>query len=291
MTSPTRSSRTAPSTPAADRPDELVARPLRGVEPARQYDRAVHLAGPRSLRVASEVAARRALLHRSATAIPLTRWVDDLIAQRHAAGLPAQIPYADPLDAGVAAQVLLVLEAPGPMTNALLSPPGSGFISSDNDDATAENLWWARKAAGLESLALIWNAVPWYLGPTTRKPLVEEQRIGGEILRNLVAMLPELHTVVVPGTHARETWRRFTRPNLGIAVRTIESFHSGRQAMNQPGRRAHLHAALTRAANDWRALPIPEAEIVWDRDHAGQVTNAWYLNDDGDRVDIHPRWW
>jgi len=192
----------------------------------------------------------------------------------------------------VEARVLIILEAPGPMTNAFNPVPGSGFISSDNDDATAENLWRARMQSDLIDGVLIWNAVPWYLGPTKRKPRVVEKAEGGEILRELIQMLPELHTVVLLGEHAKETWRRFARPGLGTAMRTVESFHSGDQAMNQPGLRAHLHAALARAATDWRPLAAAkDPSIMIQIDHIGARTNYWYEDNHGDRIDIHPRWW
>lgn len=252
----------------------------------------MNLAGPGSLRAGIEVSDRLNLLRSSPTASPLTDWVDRVIATRSAAGLPAEVPYVDPLDAGIEARVLIILEAPGPMTNAFNTVPGSGFISSDNDDATAENLWRAREQSGLIDGVLIWNAVPWYLGPTKRKPRVAEKIEGGEILRELIDMLPELHTVVPLGDHAKATWRRFARPGLGTAMRTVESFHSGSQAMNQPGLRPHLHAALARAATDWRPHAAPEnASITIEIDGAGAATNQWYEDNHGDRIDIHPRWW
>jgi hypothetical protein len=252
----------------------------------------MNLVGPRSLRACAEVSDRLKLLHSSPTASPLTDWVNGLIATRSAAGLPAEVPYADPLDAGIEARVLIVLEAPGPKTNAFNPVPGSGFISSDNDDFTAENLWHARTQSGLIEGVLIWNAVPWYLGPTKRKPRVAEKTEGGEILRELIHMLPELHTVVPLGDHAKETWRRFARPGLGTAMRTVESFHSGNQAMNQPGLRRRLHAALARAATDWRPhTAAQDASIVIERDTLRATTNQWYDDAQGDRIDIHPRWW
>jgi len=101
----------------------------------------------------------------SPTATPLEAWVEQLIASRASAGLNAEIPTFDPAEAGTEARVLLLIEAPGPMTNSLNANPGSGLISSDNNDATAENLWRARQAAGLIDRTLLWNVVPWYLGP------------------------------------------------------------------------------------------------------------------------------
>jgi hypothetical protein len=53
------------------------------------------------------------------------------------------IPYFDPLDGGVGASVLFLLEAPGPRAVA------SGFISRDNPDETAKNFHEFNAAAGL----------------------------------------------------------------------------------------------------------------------------------------------
>lgn len=252
----------------------------------------MNITGPRSLRDPAEISRRQSLLKTAPTAAPLAEWVNDLIASRVGRSLPAEVPYIDPLDAGTEARVLIVLEAPGPMTNAFNTVPGSGFISSDNDDATAENLWLARQKAGLVQGVVVWNAVPWYLGPAKRKPRVAEKAVGGQILRELVQMLPELHTVVPLGDHAKDTWRRFARPGLGTAMRTVESYHSGNQAMSQPGLRPHLEASLTRAAEDWRPqTSTAPATINVDRDEAGAPTNHWYLDAQGDRIDIHPRWW
>lgn len=258
----------------------------------RRYARSMNVTGPRSLRDPAEISRRQLQLKTAPTAAPLTQWVDDLIAARIAQGLPAEVPYIDPLDAGTEARVLIILEAPGPKTNAFNTVPGSGFISSDNDDATAENLWLERQNAGLVEGVLIWNAVPWYLGPTKRKPRVAEKAVGGQVLRDLIRMLPDLHTVVPLGGHAKDTWRRFARPGLGTAIRTVESYHSGSQAMNQPGLRPHLRASLARAAEDWRPhVSTAGVTINLDRDAAGAATNHWYLDAHGDRIDIHPRWW
>ena len=252
----------------------------------------MNLTGPRSLRAGSVVSERLDLLHSVRSASPLTEWVDNLIAARSAAGLPAEMPYIDPLDAGVDARVLIILEAPGPMTNANNTIQGSGFISSDNDDFTAENLWDARKQSGLTGGVLLWNAVPWYLGPAKRKPRVPEKVIGGEIILQLIHMLPELHTVVPLGAHAKDTWRRFARPHVRSAIRTVESFHSSNRAMWPAGRRPHLHAALARAASDWRPhASDASASVIVDRDRFGATTNHWYEDTHGDRIDIHPRWW
>ncbi|WP_316309890.1 uracil-DNA glycosylase, partial [Clavibacter michiganensis] len=159
------------------------------------------------------------------TAVPLISWIDDLKASRSERQLPAEIPLIDPADSGTDARVLLLLEAPGPMTNAQNARAGSGFISSDNNDVTADNLWLARQSSGLVDGVLIWNIVPWYLGPASKKPKVGDLQEGANHLRELIAMLPQLHTVVPLGHFPRKGWSRFGRPGLGASVRTIESWH------------------------------------------------------------------
>jgi Uracil DNA glycosylase superfamily len=239
----------------------------------------------------AEIARRHTILRTAPHSVPLADWVDIIAARRAAAAQPAMMPYIDPLDAGTDARVVLILEAPGPMTNAHNAKPGSGFISSDNADPTARNLWDARRAAGLIDGVLIWNAVPWYLGPTQRKPTTAERASGALILRELITKLPELHTIVPLGRHAQGTWRRYGRPGLGAGIRTIDSWHSGAQAMNQPGKRAELVAALSRATAEWRHVPAGTAEIGVDRDRTGATVAQWYIDGHGDRIDIHPRWW
>jgi hypothetical protein len=46
-----------------------------------------------------------------------------------------EVPDFDPFDGGIHAQVLFLFEKPGPMT---ASNNGSGFISRNNDDRSAE---------------------------------------------------------------------------------------------------------------------------------------------------------
>lgn len=177
------------------------------------------------------------------------------------------------------------------MTNAQNARAGSGFISSDNNDATAENLWRARRDTGLIEHELLWNIVPWYLGPASKKPKVADLREGAVYLRELISLLPELHTVVTLGQFPRRGWSRFGRPGLGIGIRTIESWHPSPLAMNQPGKRAELHAALARSTRDWRRDDAEDRGIVVDRDRSGRAVAQWYFDVDGDRIDIHPRWW
>lgn len=176
---------------------------------------------------------------------PLREWADDLAERRGVV-----VPQFDPAEAGDDARVLIVFEAPGPMAHAGNVRPGSGFISADNDDQTAENCWRARDAAGLHDGALHWNIVPWYLGVASRKPTGSNVRDGAAELLSLMRLLPRLDTVVLSGRYAQTGWRKHLTNSLHRpAMRVIETWHPSPLALNQPGKRAEFVDALRRAAD------------------------------------------
>ncbi|MCY4085341.1 MAG: hypothetical protein OXG37_00240 [Actinomycetia bacterium] len=78
--------------------------------------------------------------------VPLTEFVERLGRTRPAAvpGVPS-VPYFDPDEAGTGARVLLLLKDP-----AAGGPKSSGFVSSDNDDNSAETVWWALRQAAID---------------------------------------------------------------------------------------------------------------------------------------------
>jgi hypothetical protein len=74
-----------------------------------------------------------------------------------------EVPDFDPLDGGTDARVLFLFEKPGPMTAAGGKRIGSGFISRNNDDATAEATIRFMLQAGIpRRLTVIWNVIPWW---------------------------------------------------------------------------------------------------------------------------------
>jgi uracil-DNA glycosylase len=79
---------------------------------------------PKSLGSEDEQKARQRLLHEPHVA-KLTAWVRQI---RQDTGLGEKIPFFDPLDGGIAASCLYLLEAPGARAVA------SGFISRNNPD-------------------------------------------------------------------------------------------------------------------------------------------------------------
>src|SRR6266566_5176164 len=98
---------------------------------------------------------RRAQLRKPHIA-PLTKFVELL---RHEVGLGVSIPDFDPWDGGINAEILYLLEAPGPQAVA------SGFVSRNNPDESAKNfLELNAKAKIPRKRTVTWNVVPWYIG-------------------------------------------------------------------------------------------------------------------------------
>jgi hypothetical protein len=73
---------------------------------------------------------------------PLTNYAASLRADG------SQVPDFDPRDGGTAARVLFLFEKPGPMTAQRNGRRGSGFVSRDNDDPTAEGIFTFMQQAG-----------------------------------------------------------------------------------------------------------------------------------------------
>ena len=114
-----------------------------------------------------------------------------------------EVPDFDPLDGGDGAQALVLFEKPGPMTSIGRGRErlGSGFISRDNDDPTAEATFHFMRKAGLERrVTTVWNMVPWWNG--TRAIRADELRAGMNALDNLVVLLTNLRVVVLVGRKA-----------------------------------------------------------------------------------------
>lgn len=150
------------------------------------------------------------------------------------------IPDFDPWDGGTAAEVLFLLEAPGPKAIA------SGFISRNNPDETAKNFFELNRAAGLDRRrTATWNIVPWYVGSGTKIRAVRSADIAEAIasLRELLTLLPKLGAVVLVGQKAQGAERhvKAVAPNTRI-------FHSPHPSPmfvnNKPGNRAVIEARL-----------------------------------------------
>jgi len=98
--------------------------------------------------------------------------------------------------------VLFLFEKPGPMTASGSDKRfGSGFISRNNDDPSAEATFDFMERAGIpRKLTVTWNLIPWWNG--TRKITGQELRDGLDCLQELIGLLPNLRAVVLVGKHA-----------------------------------------------------------------------------------------
>lgn len=149
----------------------------------------------RSLRSPNAIALRRLMLREPYIA-PLTDFVQTMRKAR-----PTwEFPDFDPLDGGCNADILFLFEKPGPMTS--MRGKGSGFISRNNDDPTAEAIFNFMNKANLpRKRAVIWNVVPGWNG--TRKVTSTELRAGVDDLNDLLPLLPMLRTIVLVGRKAQ----------------------------------------------------------------------------------------
>lgn len=128
---------------------------------------------------------------------PLTDYVAALRANL---GEQYHIPNFDPRDGGIQARALFLLEAPGPKAKA------SKFVSSNNPDPTAKNLWNLIRNAGIARTdTLIWNIVPWYVGENGHiKPAPREDiKQALPYLKDMLLLLPNLQLIVLVGGKAR----------------------------------------------------------------------------------------
>jgi uracil-DNA glycosylase len=134
---------------------------------------------------------------------------------REAVGPGFAVPHFDPLDGGLDARVLFLLEAPG------AKAVYSGFVSRNNPDETAKNFFELNASAGIgRGQTIIWNVVPWYIGTgiKIRAARREDVRLADPWLAELLRLLVSLRFVVYVGQKAllaKGVVER-TRPDVGV---------------------------------------------------------------------------
>jgi hypothetical protein len=150
----------------------------------------------RSLRSPEAAALRKEML-REPDMAPLA----DFAAKLRRTSPVREFPDFDPLDGGTNADILFLFEKPGPMTSARRK--GSGFISRNNDDPTAEKIFSFMKEAGLpRNRTIIWNVIPGWNG--TRRIMAAEHKAGVDsLVKDLIPLLPKLRTIVLVGKKAQ----------------------------------------------------------------------------------------
>lgn len=213
---------------------------------------------PRQLRDRGALAARLSAVHTEPRVQPLNAWVSDL---RQRLGDGAAVPWFDPASGGQEARILFLLEAPGQKSvgkEASLRKTGSGIISVDNDDQTAENCWRAREEAGLSYREVVhWNIVPWYLGSATKIAAPGRSEIEQALpyLHEVIGLLPRLEIVVATGKKAQDGWDRYSR-KYHHELMMIPTVHPSPRVFNTTptARSAFLHALQSAKGS---LLPLP----------------------------------
>lgn len=191
---------------------------------------------PKLLGDPAAVAVRLSQLHEPHIS-PLTRFVEAL---RREAGPSAAVPYFDPWDGGVEAEVLMLFEAPGPKA------VKSGFISRNNPDETAKNFFELSMEAGLErKVTVLWNAVPWYIGSGTkiRAANTADLATGLKPLPELLQLLPKVRTIVLVGKKAEKASSQLSR----VKYRLFSCPHPSPMFVNNaPNNRGKILTVLKR---------------------------------------------
>ena len=174
------------------------------------------------------------------------------LAQRIAGERGADVPDPDPLDGGVGARLLLLLETPGP------SIGRTGFVSRDNATGTADNLFRFLAEAGIARRdTLIWNAVPWVIhapGARNRAPRRSEATAAAPYFAPLLALLPRLAVVVPAGRFAQAAAAPLSRLRPDLPVIPIPH-PSPTYVCTSPAVRERILAGLAQAAVHLAAAP------------------------------------
>lgn len=152
-----------------------------------------------------------------------------------------EVPNFDPLDGGIDARVLFLFEKPGPKTSE--AGGGSGFISRNNDDPTAEATFGFMQEANIpRKITVTWNVIPWW--NSTRGITSEELRRGAACVAELSDLLPQLRVVIFVGVKAAQA-----RPYLDSrSLQLLTSDHP---------------SPLVRAKfpDRWRSIPVHWANV------------------------------
>ncbi|KKI37485.1 uracil-DNA glycosylase [Burkholderia vietnamiensis] len=175
-----------------------------------------------------EAIARRCIMLNEPHIAPLTAYVESL-RTKHPTW---EFQDFDPADGGTEADMLFLFEKPGPMTSSTGKRRGSGFISRNNDDPTAEATSSFMADANIDRRrTVIWNVVPGWNG--TIKVSSAECRDGLEELKNLIALLPHLKTVVLVGRKAgkAEEFMRSLELNVFTSAHPSPKVRSTNRAM------------------------------------------------------------
>ncbi len=186
---------------------------------------------PRSLKNPEVKSARHKMLGKDHIR-PLTQFVEKI---RNEKNLLYEIPYFDPLDGGVNARCLSVLQDPGRKTQE------TGFVSRNNPDATAENFYKAYKEANIpRNETVLWNLIPWYSNSEPEFWASFDE--GLKYLKELISILPNLSVVILHGNKAKMAKKELENSYKSIHV--IESWHTSPQPNAYPLKKDEIREHL-----------------------------------------------
>lgn len=173
---------------------------------------------------------------------PINRLVDSLGTD----GNSGSAVYVAPHQGGTEAPIISLMSNPGPKAG---HGGGSGFISCENDDPTAQRIAEIYAVAGIaQHYTVPWNAYPWYVHDTLKGGgLSARQRTAGlRPLHLFLDLLPDGVVLVAHGGDARRSLEAFqkTYPTYTRSrrIKMRMTWHTGNLALtkDREARLAHL---------------------------------------------------
>jgi uracil-DNA glycosylase len=193
---------------------------------------------PRTLGDSTAAAARRSRLDE-----PHVKPLNDLVREMLVLGRPA--PWVDPDGAGVNARILFLAESPGPKA---ATAHGSGVVSVDNADPTAQRCWTLMRQTGLNfSDCVNWNAVPWYVSSErkNKNATVGDWKLAVDWFDAFLRRLPVLLVVVPMGRFAQDCWARYTAGPGAVRLPSLPCPHPSNLArVSNPNSEAEILEAM-----------------------------------------------
>ena len=170
-------------------------------------------------------------------------------ARRVAESTGKKVPLFDPRSGGTNARLLLLLQDPSEVAQ-----HGSGFISRDNNDPTANNTAALMDQVGLDyGQVVAWNVVPWWVKDPALavddklRTLTAEAKLAAPYVGELLVMLESVVRVVLIGKEALKAWDRTAQSARIRALEVHRCPHTSPLAYNQPANREQTRETFARA--------------------------------------------
>lgn len=157
---------------------------------------------------------------------PLSKYVKELRSNYEKAGW--EFPYFDPADGGTNARLLFLFEKPGPKTSE--SGGGSGFISRNNNDATASATFKFMQEAKIPRHETVtWNIIPGWNGTIDIGSNELDDWLERFDVQKFLSLLPNLKAIVLVGKQAQKARELFSAYG-----KIFESCHPSGRNKNNP---------------------------------------------------------